>query len=65
MLASETGVITVAPEHVKRKGRLAPGKVFLLDLEAGQIVEDEEIKRRHRPQGALRRVVPPLGRSHR
>jgi glutamate synthase domain-containing protein 2/glutamate synthase domain-containing protein 1/glutamate synthase domain-containing protein 3 len=46
VLASETGVITVAPEHVSRKGRLAPGKLFLLDLEDGRIVEDEEVKRR-------------------
>jgi glutamate synthase domain-containing protein 2/glutamate synthase domain-containing protein 3 len=46
VLASETGVIPVAPEHVQRKGRLAPGKVFLLDLEEGRIVEDEEVKRR-------------------
>ncbi len=46
VLASETGVMTVAPEHVQRKGRLAPGKVFLLDLEEGSIVEDEEVKRR-------------------
>jgi glutamate synthase (NADPH) large chain len=46
VLASETGVMTVAPEHVQRKGRLAPGKLFLLDLEEGQIVEDEEVKRR-------------------
>jgi len=46
VLASETGVMTVAPEHVQRKGRLAPGKVFLVDLEDGRIVEDEEVKRR-------------------
>ncbi len=46
VLASETGVITVAPEHVQRKGRLAPGKVFLIDLEEGRIVEDEDVKRR-------------------
>ncbi len=46
VLASETGVMTVAPEHVQRKGRLAPGKVFLVDLEEGRIVEDEEVKRR-------------------
>src|ERR1700733_2425671 len=37
VLASETGVITVAPEHVSRKGRLAPGKLFLLDLEDGRL----------------------------
>ncbi len=46
VLASETGVMTVAPEHIQRKGRLAPGKVFLVDLEEGRIVEDEEVKRR-------------------
>jgi glutamate synthase domain-containing protein 2/glutamate synthase domain-containing protein 1/glutamate synthase domain-containing protein 3 len=46
VLASEAGVMTVAPEHVQRKGRLAPGKIFLLDLEEGQIVEDEDVKRR-------------------
>ncbi len=45
VLASEAGVMTVAPEHVQRKGRLAPGKLFLVDLEAGRIVEDEEVKR--------------------
>jgi glutamate synthase domain-containing protein 2/glutamate synthase domain-containing protein 1/glutamate synthase domain-containing protein 3 len=46
VLASETGVMTVAPEHIQRKGRLAPGKLFLLDLDEGRIVEDEEVKRR-------------------
>ncbi|MGH2856328.1 MAG: glutamate synthase central domain-containing protein, partial [Solirubrobacteraceae bacterium] len=46
VLASEAGVITVAPDHVQRKGRLAPGKLFLLDLDEGRIVEDEEIKLR-------------------
>ncbi|MEO8966526.1 MAG: glutamate synthase central domain-containing protein, partial [Solirubrobacteraceae bacterium] len=46
VLASETGVMTVAPEHVQRKGRLAPGKLFLLDLEEGKIVDDEQVKRR-------------------
>jgi glutamate synthase domain-containing protein 2/glutamate synthase domain-containing protein 1/glutamate synthase domain-containing protein 3 len=45
VLASEAGVITVAPENVKRKGRLAPGKMFMLDLEAGRIVDDEFVKR--------------------
>jgi glutamate synthase domain-containing protein 2/glutamate synthase domain-containing protein 1/glutamate synthase domain-containing protein 3 len=54
VLASETGVMTVAPEHVQRKGRLAPGKLFLVDLEEGRIVADEEVKRRvarRRPYG--------------
>src|SRR5436309_4763064 len=46
VLASEAGVLTIAPEHIQRKGRLAPGKVFLVDLEQGRVVEDEEAKRR-------------------
>ena len=46
VLASEAGVATIAPEHIQRKGRLAPGKLFLVDLEEGKIVEDEAVKRR-------------------
>jgi len=45
VLASEAGVMTVAPEHVQRKGRLAPGKLFLVDLEEGRVVDDDEVKR--------------------
>ena len=65
MLASETGVMTVAPEHVQRKGRLAPGKLFLVDLEEGRIVEDEEVKRhiaRRKPYGEwYERAVVHIG----
>ncbi|HWF74897.1 MAG TPA: glutamate synthase large subunit, partial [Solirubrobacteraceae bacterium] len=42
----ETGVISIAPEHIVRKGRLQPGRLFLLDLEEGRIVDDAEIKSR-------------------
>src|SRR5205814_2850920 len=45
VMASETGVLDEAPENVVRKGRLQPGKLFLVDLDRGRIVEDEEIKR--------------------
>jgi glutamate synthase domain-containing protein 2/glutamate synthase domain-containing protein 1/glutamate synthase domain-containing protein 3 len=54
VLASEAGVLTVAPEHIQRKGRLAPGKMFLLDLEQGKIIEDADVKRdvaRQQPYG--------------
>jgi glutamate synthase domain-containing protein 2/glutamate synthase domain-containing protein 1/glutamate synthase domain-containing protein 3 len=44
VMASETGVLDEAPENVVRKGRLQPGKLFLVDLERGRIVADEEIK---------------------
>ncbi len=45
ILASEAGVLDVPPEDVVRKGRLQPGKMFLVDTAQGRIVEDEEIKR--------------------
>ena len=45
ILASETGVIEEEPANILRKGRLQPGKIFLVDLEQGRIVEDEEVKR--------------------
>ncbi len=44
VLSSETGVLPVKPENVRMKGRLQPGKMFLVDLEAGRIVSDREIK---------------------
>jgi glutamate synthase domain-containing protein 2/glutamate synthase domain-containing protein 1/glutamate synthase domain-containing protein 3 len=44
MLGSETGMLPVDPADVVRLGRLAPGKLFLVDLEAGRIVEDHEVK---------------------
>jgi glutamate synthase domain-containing protein 2/glutamate synthase domain-containing protein 1/glutamate synthase domain-containing protein 3 len=45
VLASETGVLEAEPGKVLRKGRLRPGRFFLVDIEEGRIVEDEEIKR--------------------
>ena len=45
VLASETGVLEERPENVVRKGRLQPGKLFLVDLAQGRIVPDEELKR--------------------
>ena len=44
ILASEAGVLPVAPENVKYKGRLQPGKMLLVNLEEGRIVPDDEIK---------------------
>ena len=44
VLASEVGVLDIAPEEIVRKGRLQPGKMFLVDIEEGRIIEDEEIK---------------------
>ena len=44
VLASEIGVLDIAPERVVRKGRLRPGKMFLVDTEGGRLIEDDEIK---------------------
>ncbi len=44
VLASEVGVLDLAPERVVRKGRLQPGRMFLVDTAKGRLVEDEEIK---------------------
>jgi glutamate synthase (ferredoxin) len=44
IMASEVGVIDVAPQDVLVKGRLTPGKIFLVDTVAGRIVDDDEIK---------------------
>ncbi len=44
ILASETGVLPIRPEDVRAKGRLQPGRMFLVDTEQGRIVPDEEIK---------------------
>ncbi|WP_328644340.1 glutamate synthase large subunit [Amycolatopsis sp. NBC_00348] len=44
VLASEVGVLDIDPATIVRKGRLEPGRMFLVDTEAGRIVEDEEIK---------------------
>ncbi len=44
VLASEVGVLDIPAAEIVRKGRLQPGKMFLVDIEAGRIIEDEEIK---------------------
>ncbi|MGD9795085.1 MAG: glutamate synthase large subunit, partial [Acidimicrobiia bacterium] len=44
IMASESGVVDVEPSRVVRKGRLQPGRIFLIDTAQGRIVDDEEIK---------------------
>jgi glutamate synthase (NADPH) large chain len=46
VMASEAGVLDIAPERVKRKGRLQPGKMFLVDTVEGRIISDKEIKQK-------------------
>ncbi|HVM88471.1 MAG TPA: glutamate synthase large subunit [Puia sp.] len=44
IMASESGALPVDPKLVKEKGRLQPGKMFIVDLEQGRIISDEELK---------------------
>jgi glutamate synthase (ferredoxin) len=46
IMASEAGVLDIPPEKVVQKGRLQPGRMFIIDTEEGRIVADEEIKDR-------------------
>ena len=44
IMASETGALPVDPSLVIEKGRLQPGKMFIVDMEEGRIISDEEVK---------------------
>ena len=44
IMASEVGVLPIPPEDIVLKGRLEPGRMFLVDMVAGRIVDDEELK---------------------
>jgi glutamate synthase (NADPH/NADH) large chain len=44
VLASEVGVLDIDPARIVKKGRLAPGRMFLVDTAQGRIVDDDEIK---------------------
>ncbi|MFG6491851.1 glutamate synthase large subunit [Microbacterium sp. P03] len=45
VIGSETGVLDFAPERIKRRGRLRPGRMFLVDTAAQRIIEEDEVKR--------------------
>ena len=45
IMSSEIGVVDVETENIESHGRLEPGKMFLVDMEAGRIVGDEEVKK--------------------
>jgi len=57
ILASEVGVLKIAPEKVVRKGRLQPGRMFLVDIAEGRIIEDGEIKDSTRTERAIQQMV--------
>ncbi|MEC7731911.1 MAG: glutamate synthase central domain-containing protein, partial [Pseudomonadota bacterium] len=75
MMASEMGVLPVAEEKIIEKWRLQPGKMLLIDLEAGRIISDDEIKARlstahpyeewlARAQIKLEDLPAPEGQAH-
>jgi len=45
IMASEVGVLPIAPDNIKYKGRLQPGRMFLVDFEQGRLIPDDELKR--------------------
>ena len=56
VMGSETGVLDVPPENVLYKERIYPGRMFMLDTERGEIVQDQELKdalASRRPYGEL------------
>ena len=66
IMASEVGVLDIPPERVLQKGRLQPGRMFLIDTEEGRIVADEEIKQKIATRASLSRMAEresdPAGR---
>src|ERR671924_5665 len=46
-MASEVGVLPIPPENILHKGRLQPGRMFLIDLDEGRIVDDAELKHKY------------------
>jgi glutamate synthase domain-containing protein 2/glutamate synthase domain-containing protein 1/glutamate synthase domain-containing protein 3 len=47
IMASEAGVLPIAPERIAVKGRLQPGRMFLVDTQQGRIIADEELKKKY------------------
>jgi glutamate synthase (NADPH/NADH) large chain len=55
VMASEVGVLDIEPGDILTSGRLEPGKIFLIDTQAGRIIDDQEVKEQvasRRPYGA-------------
>ena len=57
VMASEAGVLPIDPQDVKQKGRLQPGRMFLIDTQERRIISDEELKQEFAARGPYRRWV--------
>jgi len=66
VMSSEIGVLDIKPENVVKHGRLEPGKMFLVDMNEGRIIEDEEIKTeiisKHPYKSWIKKNTLPLSR---
>jgi glutamate synthase (NADPH/NADH) large chain len=60
VIGSETGVLDFAPERIKRRGRLRPGRMFLVDTAQRRIIEDDEVKRDLAPSSRGRNGWTPV-----
>ena len=56
VMASESGVLPIPENKIVKKWRLQPGKMFLIDLEQGRIIDDEELKDQLRQRQAVQAV---------
>jgi hypothetical protein len=56
-MASEVGVLDIPASEIKLKGRLQPGRMFLVDTEQGRIVDDEELKAQFAAEYLLRAMA--------
>jgi glutamate synthase (ferredoxin) len=61
IMASEAGVLPIEPERIAHKGRLQPGRMFLVDTEQGRIIADEELKNQFATEHPYRQW---LGENH-
>ena len=58
IMASEVGVLrSIKPENVKAKGRLQPGRMFLVDFEQGRLIPDDELKHDFAGRRPVRQVA--------
>lgn len=63
ILSSEAGVLEIDPANIESKGRLQPGRMFLVDTESGRIIDDEEVKQSIARQKPYRAWVTEFGVS--
>ena len=60
VMASEVGVLDIPERKIVKKWRLQPGKMLLVDIEQGRIIDDDELKRTLATAQAVPRLDPPL-----